>query len=134
MERIRPRKEFGVTMEQAAGNHALREQYFTERYSAIRQGEKVWVVRSFDWTEAAEDEGPVINYYSGGKPRGFVEGSDWVGYDVYAMVREVELDDPLMRGPADEHRMIPYKLNTEIIDSRRLAEIALEEHVEATSL
>jgi hypothetical protein len=134
MERLRPRKEFGVTLEQAIEYDSLREQYLTERHAAIRAGERIWKVRNFHWLDASEDEGPVLDYYSGARHRGFLEGTDAVGYDVYAMTREVDLADPLMRGPADEHRLIPYKLNTEMVETRRLAEIVLESYVEETAI
>jgi hypothetical protein len=120
MERLRPRKEFGVTLEQAIRHDFLREQYLTERYAAIREGEAVWKVRNFHWLDASEDEGPVLDYYSENNHRGFIEGNERFGFQVYATPHE--LGEP------------PHHLNAETVELESEAKKKLEDYIRDTSI
>jgi hypothetical protein len=121
MERQRSRKEFGITFEEALKHPELREQYFSERIAAIRAGESVWMVRGFSGLEAAsEDEVPVFNYYTEGQHRGFIEGNERYGYQVYA--------PPLEEGER------PHHLNAEPVELFNEAQKSLEDYIKDTTL
>ena len=162
MERHRPRKNFGVSLEQAIGNDALRELYFTERTGARRAGESVWVVRNFAYFDSGMTAGsgmlnewirdavlkaggfvytgstrvtaPKYDYFTEDKPRGYVEGIDDVGFDVYAITKVQDLDNPLIEGPADEHEVKPHHLNTEPLESLSQAMKMLEDYIKDTAI
>ncbi|HEX5394755.1 MAG TPA: hypothetical protein VFW52_00105 [Candidatus Saccharimonadales bacterium] len=134
MESIRPKKDFAISLELALKNDQLREQYFTERRLRALVGEKVWVADSFKQFEAPEPAAYRFNLLQGANARGYVEGADDAGYFVYAYVKEKLLDNPLIYGPSEDNTIVPYKINTEPIETMGLAQQTLIEYLEETSV
>lgn len=109
-------RQFNTSHEEAIAHPALRDEYNKERDAAKEAGEPVWKIINFSSLETTlEEPGVAYNFYKDGGLRGYIEGDDEYGYHVY--------------GPEIEEGRGPVHLNTEPLEDRRQAQIALEKYI-----
>lgn len=110
----REKPRLTVTEEEAIRDPRLRRQYRDERIVLIKSGASAWMLRGFD---GPSEMGPgvVVDYYAAGGLRGYIEGDDLEGYQVYG--HSVEAEEG------------PHHLNTEPIKLRSEAERTLRDYV-----
>ncbi|HSX18308.1 MAG TPA: hypothetical protein VLE51_03065 [Candidatus Saccharimonadales bacterium] len=107
-----------ITHDEAINDRDLRMDYVLERVARVKAGLPTWKLRGFNKREG--DEGYVYDFYFKDQMRGYIEGNDLDGYQVY-----------LSSTDEDEDR--PQHLNTEPIDYLRTAQELLEDAVSRAS-
>jgi hypothetical protein len=97
-------------------NPELWAQYKDERVALVKAGKPIWMLRGID----AGDTEPaiVLDYYESGGLRGYVEGDDLDGYQVY--------------GPEAEEGRGPLHLNTEPVMLLSEAQKSLADYIKDT--
>ncbi|MBA3757836.1 hypothetical protein H0X09_03155 [Candidatus Saccharibacteria bacterium] len=117
MSEMLPSGESGlkITEEDAIASPKLRAEYLSERITLVKSGTPVWILRNFDGPSDMES-GVIVDFYAAGVQRGYIEGNDLDGYQVYGPAIE-ELGDG------------PVHLNMEPVDNRSEAERILRDYV-----
>jgi len=108
-----------VSHDEAIGDPKFRSRYRDERVSFIKAGMPVWMLRGFEGQDVMEP-GIVLEFYKDGARKGFIEGNDLDGYEVYGL------------GTGLEER--PHHLNSDTIMLRSEAQKLLEDVISDTSL
>ena len=108
-----------ISHDEAIRSPQIWAKYRDERVALIKAGQPVWMLPGIfgeDATEKAKGD-LVLDYYQGGGRRGFIEGNELDGFQVYA--------------PEIEEGMGPHHLNGEPVgllsEARRMLEGYIQE-------
>jgi hypothetical protein len=96
----------------------LRDEYTSERMTAIGAGKPVWMLEGLDQIEPSPDPLVRINFYFGGLALGYVHGNEQEGWQCY--------------GPPLEEEENPQHLNIEPIDTIGEAQRSLVDYLHDT--
>lgn len=103
-----------ITHDEAIRYPEFRNSYVAERVELIKLGEPVWMLRNFD-DDSDMERGTVLDYYQGGGLRGYVDGNELDGFQVY--------------GPEIEEGEGSHHLNTEPVGLLSEAKKSLADYI-----